>query len=110
MAEQPPDDEFLEEDGEEPSSPWDEFAYSVGQLIRRKEVREALKKWIDAQAENVPKNHSYRVQLLWSSMLFSLVVFGAIIALGIFKIISPEVMVGLLGPLLGYWFGKRSNQ
>lgn len=98
-------------DGDEPlASAWDEVAYSVAELIKRKEVREALKKWIDAQSENIPKNHSFRVQALWSGVFFSLTVFGAIIFLGIKGVIKPEVMVGLLGPLLGYWFGRRSNQ
>jgi hypothetical protein len=109
LNEQPEPPEQPEGDDLESASAWDEVAYSVAEVIRRKEVREALKKWIDAQADNVPKNHSYRVQVLWTGMFFSMVVFGAIIALGIFKIISPEVMVGLLGPLLGYWFGRRSN-
>jgi len=99
------------EDEEPPSgSAWDEVAYSLAQLIGRKEVREAAKKWIEAQAENIPKNHTYRVQQLWAWWVFSLMVFGAIITLGVIKVISPEVMVGLLGPMLGYWFGRRSAQ
>ena len=50
------------------------------------------------------------MQQLWTEWGFSLVVFGAIIGLGVYKVISPEVMVGLLGPMLGYWFGRKSNQ
>lgn len=77
------------------------MAYSLTQLIGRKEVREAVKKWIETQADNIPKDHSYRVQQLWAGWGFSVIVFGAIIALGVYKVISPEVMIGLLGPLLG---------
>jgi hypothetical protein len=95
---------------QEQESAWNEVAYSIADLIRRKEIREALKKWVDAQSDNVPKNHSYRIQVLWTGLIFSIIVFAAIIALGVFKVISPEVMVGLLGPMLGYWFGRRSNQ
>jgi hypothetical protein len=102
--EQPEDEE------REPASAWDEVAYSVAEVIKRKEFREAAKKWVEAQADNVPKNHSYRVQQLWAGWCFSLIVFSAIVALGVYKVISPEVMVGLLGPMLGYWFGRKSAQ
>lgn len=99
------------EEGElEPVSAWDEVAYSVLDLLKRKELREALKKWIDAKADNIPRDHSYRVQQLWAGWFFSIMVFSGIIALGVFNVIKPEVMIGLLGPLLGYWFGRKSAQ
>jgi hypothetical protein len=87
----------------------DEVWLALADLLRKKELREAVKKWIDAQADNVPKIHSFKVQYLWLSYLFALIVLASISLLAVFKVISPEVMVGLLGPLLGYWFGRNKG-
>jgi len=96
-----------EDEGLAPAS--DEVWLALADLLRKKELREALKKWIDVQADNVPKVHSFKVQHLWLSYLFALAVFVGIMMLAVFKVISPEVMVGLLGPMLGYWFGRKQG-
>jgi len=100
----PPEDE-----DEEIAPASDEVWLALADLLRKKELREGLKKWIDAQADNVPKIHSFKVQHLWLSYLFAITVLASIILLAVFKIIAAEVMVGLLGPLLGYWFGRNKG-
>jgi hypothetical protein len=107
MSENQKAESEVEEEGLAPAS--DEVWLAIADLLRKKELREAFKKWIDAQADNVPKVHSFKVQHLWLSYLFALAVFAGIISLAVFKIISPEVMVGLLGPMLGYWFGRKQG-
>jgi hypothetical protein len=87
----------------------DEVWLALADLLRKKELREALKKWIDAQADNISRDHSYKVQHLWLSYGFAVVIFGGIVMLAVFKIITPEVMVGLVGPMLGYWFGRKQS-
>lgn len=102
------DDIDDEPERDEPLPASEEVWLAIADLFRRKEIREAAKKWIDAQSDNVPKNHSYRVQQLWLSHGFAVLVFAGIISLAWVKLITPEVMVSLLGPLLGYWFGRQS--
>jgi hypothetical protein len=105
----PNGEEPAQEREDELGSASDEVWLAMADILRRKEIREAAKKWIDAQSENIPKNQSYRVQQLWLAYGFAVVVFAGITSLAVIRLITPEVMVSLLGPLLGYWFGRHSG-
>ncbi len=101
--------EPIEKEPNEEIPPSDEAWLAIADLLNSKEIRTSIKTFIEAHSSNVPRNHSYRIQSLWAAYLFALIIFAGIVSLRIFNFINTEVMVSLVGPLLGYWFGRRSK-
>ena len=47
---------------------------------------------------------------MWLGFLFGITIFGGIAVLAWFKVIDEKVSAGLLGTLIGYWFGQRKGK
>jgi hypothetical protein len=92
-------------DGEEESSPSDEIAYAVADLLRS----DATRGWIEAKTRNLPADASMKQQSMWLGVGFSVVVFIGVGFLGYVKVISGDSTTALIGGLIGYWFGQRQR-
>jgi hypothetical protein len=92
------------------NSPGDELGYAIADLLRTKEVAEAIKRWIDAASTNKAGEYSHARLQAWLSFAFGLVIFLTIAVLAWLKVLSGEVTAGLLGSLLGYWYGRQKAQ
>jgi hypothetical protein len=101
--------EPIEEEPNEEIAPSGEVWLAIADLLNSKEIRTSIKTFIEAHSNNVPRNHSFRIQSLWATYLFALIIFAGIVCLRIFNFINTEIMVSLLGPLFGFWFGRRSK-
>src|SRR5260370_34393100 len=97
----PQDHELVE------NSPSDEIGYAVADLLRTKEVAEAIKKWVDAAAQSKAGQYPHAILQAWLSFAFGLVIFLTIGFLGWLRVLSGEVTAGLLGSLVGYWYGRH---
>jgi hypothetical protein len=101
---QPPDEEITD------STPGDEVGFAVADLLRTKEVAEAIKKWVEAASISKAGEYPHARLQAWLSFAFGLVIFLLIGLLGWLKVLSGEVTAGLLGSLIGYWYGRQKSQ
>lgn len=106
---------------EEQSDASDEVAYAFADLLRSEQVSNAVKTWVDSAAEDkksrlVAEAEDKKAKLaharfeMWISAWVGLIVFGVIALLGWKRILSGEVTAGLLGSLIGYWYGRHPGQ
>jgi hypothetical protein len=100
---QHPDDEIVE------NSPGDELGYALADLLRTKEVSEAVKRWVDAVSTSKAGEYPHARLQAWLAFAFGLAIFFTIGFLGWLKVLSGEVTAGLLGSLIGYWYGRQKG-
>lgn len=81
----------------------EKFGESVGNIVQ------ALTAWMKSKSEISPDESVFRRHYLWGNLGFSTLVFAGILIAGYFKIIPPEGTTGLLGALIGYWYGQRQR-
>jgi hypothetical protein len=96
-----PNEEIIE------NSPGDELGYALADLLRTKEVAEAIKKWVEAASTSKAGEYPHARLQAWLAFAFGLVIFLTIGLLGWLKVLSGEVTAGLLGSLVGYWYGRQ---
>jgi hypothetical protein len=96
-----PDDEIEE------NTPEQEIGYAFADLLRTKEVAEAVKTWANAAAKSKQDQYPHAVLQAWLSFAFGLSIFLVIAALGWLRVLNGEVTAGLLGSLVGYWYGRH---
>src|ERR1039457_137774 len=94
---------------EEESSPSDEIAYAVADLLRSQQLLDATKCWIETRTRHLPADTSLKRHSLWLGVGFSVVVFVGVGFLGYLKVISGDSTTALIGGLIGYWFGQRQR-
>jgi len=97
----------LPEDQEPTGGPSDEFWYALADLLRRQEFVDAANKWVDASVKSKPAEILFKRLSLWLAYGFASLVFVGIAVLAWLRVINSEVTAGLLGSLIGYWFGQR---
>ena len=107
-----------EADGKAPNNEPDENSYlsgvnsileAVANVIDTEKFVDAARAWVRCWTENRPSEASFRVQYFWGSLAFGLLIFAGIGVLGWLGVIPKEGTTGLLGILIGYWFGQRSK-
>ncbi|HWY05316.1 MAG TPA: hypothetical protein VNY24_00545 [Candidatus Acidoferrales bacterium] len=91
------------------NSPGDELGYAIADLLRTKEVAEAVKKWVEATAQSKAGEYPHARLQAWLAFAFGMVIFLTIAVLAWLKVLSGEVTAGLLGSLLGYWYGRQKS-
>lgn len=87
-----------------------EIASGIANVIEKEKVVDAVANWVNAHANIKPKEHSLRWSAFVIGQVFGLVVFAGILLAGWHKIIGAEATTGLLGALIGYWYGQREKQ
>ena len=83
---------------------------SVGELLNKPVILKAIKEGILAWTRNQPHEMKYKFQQMYLSYTLAVVVLVIIVIAGFYGVISKEVTAGLLGSLIGYWYGSRGKQ
>ncbi len=85
------------------------LADAVAVVLEDQKTIDAIKKWVEQQADSIPKRHVYNLHQLWAGYLFAGGVFAGIVVLAIQGVIKPEVVVSLLSLLLTAWYGRKGG-
>ncbi len=115
MPERQPDEtpnENGEPDSERDSGhrAWDEIADAFANVIEKDKIVDAVANWVNAHANIKPEEHRKRWSAFVIGQVFGLVIFVGILFAGSRHVIGPEATTGLLGALIGYWYGQREKQ
>jgi hypothetical protein len=92
---------------EEPMSGADELLYSIGEMLRAKQSKEAVAKLIEKFAEDVPNRTKAQRHMVYLGHAITVVVIIAIGVFGYFKILSTETCGALLGGVIGGLYYSR---
>jgi hypothetical protein len=87
----------------------DAVQYAVSDFIGNKEIAKSAAEWISAKAKTVPREPGIVKLSLWLGFLFGLAIFVGICVLAYLQVLDQRVVAGLLGTLIGYWFGQRQK-
>ncbi|HKW87845.1 MAG TPA: hypothetical protein VJN21_03715 [Candidatus Acidoferrales bacterium] len=107
----PSDDEneIQPEQPDEEMSGGDELLYSIGEMLRAKQSKDAIAKLIEKFADDVPnRSKAQRHIIYWRHAVTAFIV----VAIGVFgylKIVSTETCGALLGGVIGglYYSSRR---
>jgi hypothetical protein len=81
--------------------------YALSDFIGNRDVAKSASEWISAKAKTVPQEPGIVKLSLWLGFTFGIVIFAGICALAYLNVLDQRVVAGLLGSLIGYWFGQR---
>jgi hypothetical protein len=98
----PPD-----KDNEELDSASEILADAVGGVINQPDVTKSIATLITAFASHKTAEPKIIKISMILGLVFSFLIFLGIAVLSWFKVLSGEATTGLLGALIGYWFGQR---
>ena len=98
-----------EPDGEESHSS-EILADGLAGLINKPEVAKSISDFLSALAKNKSEEPKLAKHTFGWGLAFSAFVFAGIGLLGWFKVIGAEATTGLLGALIGYWYGRESKR
>jgi hypothetical protein len=93
--------------GEELDSASEILSDAIGGLINQPDVTKSIAGLINAAAAKKTAEPTIIKTSMILGLIFSFLIFLGIGVLGWFKIISGEATTGLLGALIGYWFGQK---
>lgn len=79
-------------------------------ILKNPEVKKAINKAVDTWASMQPEEMKLKFRALHIGVLFSAFIFAGIGYLGWLGVISKEVTAGLLGTLIGYWYGQKTTK
>jgi hypothetical protein len=99
-----------EGESEDKVSGMEALGYALSDLIGTKDVAKSVAEWISAQAKSIPHQPGIQKLSIWLGFLFGLAIFGGIGFLAWHKVINEQVAAGLLGTLIGYWFGQQKGK
>jgi hypothetical protein len=85
----------------------DEIGYAVADLLRNEKVADAIKSWIESAKDHKGAELKHARFMAILSGVVGLVVLSIIALLGWKQVLSGEVTAGLLGSLIGYWYGRH---
>jgi|HubBroStandDraft_2_1064218.scaffolds.fasta_scaffold26053_5 hypothetical protein len=80
---------------------------AIGNLLNQPEIAKSIGGFINAVAAKKAEEPAIVKTSMVLGLIFSFLIFVGIGVLAWFKIISGEATTGLLGALVGYWFGQR---
>lgn len=102
-----PNDEEQQED--EPLESWEILAEAVGRLLNEPGIAKSIADLITATAKNKSQQPNLFKTSYGFGLLFGLLIFIGIGVLGWLKVIGAEATTGLLGALIGYWYGREKG-
>jgi hypothetical protein len=85
----------------------DILADAIGGLLNQPDVAKSIAGLINAVATKKTAEPTIIKTSMVLGLIFSFLIFVGIGVLAWFKIISGEATTGLLGALVGYWFGQK---
>ena len=91
-------------------TPWDVLAEAAAKFLQEPGITKAFGEIITAVAANKAKEPGHAKTTYGLGLLFGLLIFAGIGLLGGLKVIGPEATTGLLGSLIGYWYGRETNR
>lgn len=97
------------EDERVEAKPSDEIWLALAEVIRNEKLIEVFRESINAFLKNKPKETALKLHSLWLGYFFALALFVGIGVLAWLKVLTGEVTAGLLGSVIGYWFGFRQR-
>lgn len=99
-----------EPEEEQPSHSSEILADGLADLMNKPEVAKSISDVLSAYAKTKleePETVKHHVRF---GLVFNAFVFAGIAVLGWFKVIGAEATTGLLGALIGYWYGRESRK
>ena len=78
-------------------------------MLKNPEITKVLNTAVDAWAKTHPDQVKLKFRALHLAYAFAVVVFGGICLLAWQEVLGKEGSIGLLGALIGYWFGNRDT-
>jgi hypothetical protein len=99
-----------EELPEDEPAPSEILAGGIADLLNKQEIADSLAQVLRAVAKNKSEEPHVAKFTFVVGMAFSAIVFAGVCILGWFKIISAEAVTGLLGALIGYWYGREQSR
>lgn len=95
---------------DEPSQPGEILADGLAGLVNSPEFVKSASGFLDALAKNKLEQPKLAKHAFVWGLVFSALVFAGIAVLGWLKVIGAEATTGLLGALIGYWYGRESRK
>lgn len=83
------------------------LADGVAGLLNKPEIAKGISEYLNATAKNKSAEPGFATWSLILNLAFSGLIFAGIVILGWYKVISGEATTGLLGALIGYWYGRE---
>jgi hypothetical protein len=109
-----PDEIALPPDNSDEDVPEDDpaaiLADGLAGFVNKPEFVEAVSKYVKSAAENLSARPTLTKISIRYGLAFSAMVFVGIALLGWLKVLPPDATAGLLGTLIGYWYGQRQTK
>ena len=103
-----------DEDGDGDAHPYaqgvNEVFGAIANLIQKEKLVEALSRWMESIPEGARKEERLRKHTAYVNMFFGLGIFSGICFLGYVKVLPSDATTGLLGALIGYWYGNQRSR
>jgi len=90
-------------------TPSEMLAEGAAKLLNEPGIAKSVAEFIAALAKNKSLEPRFIQTSYGIGLLFGLLVFFGIGLLGWLKVIGPEATTGLLGALIGYWYGREKG-
>ena len=87
----------------------DSITEALRVALSKPQVLESILVGAKAWATNRPEEIKLRFRVLHLNLFLALFLFAAIGLFGYLNVISGEVTAGLLGSLIGYWYGQSKK-
>lgn len=91
------------------ATPSEILAEAVAKLLNEPGIAKSIAEVISTAAKNKSLQPNLAKTSWGLGLLFSLLVFVGIGLLGWLKVIGPEATTGLIGALVGYWYGREKS-
>ena len=89
---------------------FNEILEAVANNLERDKIVEAIAGWIYSKTQMPAANDEFRRRSFYIGTAFSALVFIGVGIMGYLKVIPADGTMGLLGALIGYWYGQRQKQ
>ena len=83
---------------------------AAANTLEHEKVVEAITRWINSKVDKSSADSEFRRRSHYVGTCFSALIFVGIGVMGYLKVIPADGTMGLLGALIGYWYGQRQKQ
>ena len=88
----------------------DEGEMTFEDILKNPDIVKAINKAVNTWASMQPEAMKFNFRALHLAYLFSAFIFIGVGYLAMLGVISKEVTAGLLGTLIGYWYGQKTTK
>jgi hypothetical protein len=86
-----------------------EILEAVAQNLQHEKIVEAIAGWIYSKTREPDSDDKFRRRSFYVGTCFSALIFVGVGVMGYLKVIPADGTMGLLGALIGYWYGKAQK-